>query len=1347
MKKPLLLIALAISCFQFAFSQSASRIPADLVKDAKRTALPFQKTTIFSLDSKTSRTAAQIDAAVEAYNLVDVDLSQLQRLGKEAPRTISLEIPVNFVDKFELELVKVNLFTPDFQVIEASDRSAKKVNTGVHYRGIINGMENSIAAISIFDGEVMGLVSSSFGNIVIGRLQAEKQDTKHIIYKDDTVLQELGFECQTEDDGVGYTNKELTYQGSNAKAVGDCIRYYMEVDHDIYLDKGSTEDATAYVAGIMNEVATIYANEGLQTVVSEVFVWNVPSPYSSGSSGGMLDQFQANTSAINGDLGQLLSYQASGGVAAGFSGICNDEIDNSLSFSSINSSFATVPTYSYTVMVVAHEFGHLWGSRHTHACVWNGNSTAIDGCSGNTEGDCDLPGFPAEGGTIMSYCHLQAVGINFTRGFGPQPGNVIRNSVANASCTVSCGPSSCDDGFLNGQETGIDCGGPDCIACPTCDDGIQNGEETGVDCGGPDCIVCPTCNDGIKNGDEEGIDCGGSDCISCNGCFDQLDYNDFNTDMGIWIDGGSDCRRGDAQYAVGGVGAAVRLRDNSSSSIMTTTNLNLAGFTRVAIKFSYITASMDSPNHDFWLQISTDGGSTFTTVEEWNLGDEFENDIRYFETVEISAAFSANTQIRFRCDAGNDSDYVYLDNVRITACDGEPVEPTCTDGIQNGQETGVDCGGPDCPSCPTEPTCDDGIQNGQETGVDCGGPDCPSCPTEPTCDDGIQNGQETGVDCGGPDCPSCPTEPTCDDGIQNGQETGVDCGGPDCPACPVEPTCSDGIQNGNETGIDCGGPDCVPCSTECTVQEVDFNDFNTGWGIWNDGGSDCTRSSSDAQYSVGGVGAPVRLRDNSSSSHMTTDNLALLTYQELTVNFSYITVSMDNANEDFFLEVSTDGGSTFTVVEEWNLGDEFENDVRYFDAVTIAGPFSNSTQLRFRCDASTNSDLVYIDDVRITGCNSGGSEPTCTDGIQNGQETGVDCGGPDCPTCPTEPTCTDGIQNGQETGVDCGGPDCPSCPTEPTCTDGIQNGQETGVDCGGPDCPTCPTEPTCDDGIQNGQEQGVDCGGPDCAPCSGECTTQLIDFNDFNTSFGIWNDGGSDCTRSSAYAQYAVGGTGSAVRLRDNSSSSNMTTDNLNLSAYQDLTVDFSYITVSMDNPDEDFFLEISTDGGNTFTIVEEWNLGDEFENEVRYFDAVSIPGPFSANTQLRFRCDASTNSDQVYLDDISISGCSFGAALASPVDIKAPKEALESVGTQQLALFPNPVRSELLVSFDLTVENDVTIAVTNLQGKVMGQQLLDGARGKNRTQLDVSRYPAGIYVLKLSTKTGSITEKFVVVK
>ncbi|MFH1916360.1 MAG: hypothetical protein ABIJ21_03790 [Nanoarchaeota archaeon] len=74
--------------------------------------------------------------------------------------------------------------------------------------------------------------------------------------------------------------------------------------------------------------------------------------------------------------------------------------------------------------------------------------------------------------------------------------------------------------------------------------------------------------------------------------------------------------------------------------------------------------------------------------------------------------------------------------------------------------------------------------------------------------------------------------------------------------------------------------------------------------------------------------------------------------------------------------------------------------------------------------------------------------PTCFDGIMNGLETGVDCGGP-CPPCAH---CFDRIQNYGELAVDCGGP-CPACPS---CADGMRNQGESGVDCGGP-CQACKT--------------------------------------------------------------------------------------------------------------------------------------------------------------------------------------------------------------------------------------------------------------------------------------------------
>ena len=89
-------------------------------------------------------------------------------------------------------------------------------------------------------------------------------------------------------------------------------------------------------------------------------------------------------------------------------------------------------------------------------------------------------------------------------------------------CGGSCAP--CDvhaNGVLDEDagEIGIDCGCDGCPACPElCGDGLLNGLEfqdnpnSIPDCGGPDCDPCPTCDDAIMNGDETGIDCGGSYC-------------------------------------------------------------------------------------------------------------------------------------------------------------------------------------------------------------------------------------------------------------------------------------------------------------------------------------------------------------------------------------------------------------------------------------------------------------------------------------------------------------------------------------------------------------------------------------------------------------------------------------------------------------------------------------------------------------------------------------------------------------------------------------------------------------------------------------------------------------------
>lgn len=295
------------------------------------------------------------------------------------------------------------------------------------------------------------------------------------------------------------------------------------------------------------------------------------------------------------------------------------------------------------------------------------------------------------------------------------------------------------------------------------------------------------------------------------------------------------------------------------------------------------------------------------------------------------------------------------------------------------------------------------------------------------------------------------------------------------------------------------------------------------------------------------------------------------------------------------------------------------------------------------------------------------------------------------------------------------------------------------------------------DGIDNDCDGLIDEDGV----CDG-CTQQLIDFNNFDNTWGIWNDGGVDCRRNANDAPFAFGGTGKPVRLRDNTNSSVMTTDDLDLTAYTELTVDFTYLTISFDNQLEDFWLQISLDGGQTFTTVEEWNLGDEFDNGIRYFDAVTISGPFSANTQLRFRCDASGNNDQVYIDNVEISGCfdleAFEAAqqleskaakeaLALPSILEVEKDETLAPVSTNLQLFPNPVADELSVRFGLENATDVTLIVTDLQGRRISLERVLNAKGTMEQKIAVERYPAGIYLLHLITPEGKQTKKFVVTR
>ncbi|HNU33109.1 MAG TPA: fibronectin type III domain-containing protein, partial [Bacteroidia bacterium] len=401
---------------------------------------------MFKVEPASEARLANVQQAISKGTFLRFDKTEAQQIITNAPAVLSLILPNSHGNPYHLKLVKTKFTTADFQVTAASTGKPVEVDMGLHYQGIIDGDNNSIAAISFYKEEVMGLISSpTLGNVVLGKIENNFR-SEHILYNDRDLLAASNFECSTLADNGTYTPAELTPQNTNRSSMINCVRLFWEVDNSIYTGKGGMTPTVNYITGLFNQHQIIYTNDGIPVELSELFVWDVVDPYTGTTSSSFLSQFQNYRNVINGDLGHLVGYGGGGGVAAGFSGFCASNLNSSQCYSGINSTYNNVPTYSWSVMVVTHEQGHLMGSRHTHACVWNGNNTRIDSCgpaAGYTEGTCAGNIIPAGGGTIMSYCHLNGVGINLSLGFGPQPQAVILNKYNTATCLTSCIGTAC----------------------------------------------------------------------------------------------------------------------------------------------------------------------------------------------------------------------------------------------------------------------------------------------------------------------------------------------------------------------------------------------------------------------------------------------------------------------------------------------------------------------------------------------------------------------------------------------------------------------------------------------------------------------------------------------------------------------------------------------------------------------------------------------------------------------------------------------------------------------------------------------------------------------------------------
>ena len=258
---------------------------------------------------------------------------------------------------------------------------------------------------------------------------------------------------------------------------------------------------------------------------------------------------------------------------------------------------------------------------------------------------------------------------------------------------------------------------------------------------------------------------------------------------------------------------------------------------------------------------------------------------------------------------------------------------------------------------------------------------------------------------------------------------------------------------------------------------------------------------------------------------------------------------------------------------------------------------------------------------------------------------------------------------------------------------------------------------------------------------SGGGDSTVLNEGFFESGWDGWVDGGSDAYRYSGSRAYE----GSyAIRLRDNTNSSVMTLSNINVSSYNNINIEFYFYARSMENG-EDFWVQYYD--GSSWNTIATYTSGTDFSNNDFYNASVNISSAdynFPSNSQFRFRCDASGNNDQIFIDQVTITGNSGFSPLTTYInslgrDINniLGNEGNEIDYESDFLLYPNPAKSN--ISIKLTTEsNYITYHIFNM----IGQEVLSGVL-ENET-IKVDSLQAGVYFMKINDGEEKMIQRFI---
>jgi len=901
----------------------------------------------FRLDNELEKVISEIDRTLLEYRVLDIKVNNIHQHVRLNP-TSSFQLTIENKN-IQLDLYLYDILAADFRHVEqtAMGELIHPKPKPFTYRGMTNGRADQSAVFTIRDNWLSGFYTVDNQQFFLTPLkQFSSKNTDHnlfVLYKSSD-SKSPSFECH-----VGHSNPEpdlmdRAHGKHSLKSLAvQCTEMGVAYDQGFKTLHGGAIDVQNIIISRLNLVSSLYRDWfQIDYVLSELYEadLNEITPednfescqenFPDCSENTILDDFrewgEGQAESPNFGIGfsstpDVATFWTSRDIRDGsndlnigyshFEGICNER-----GYNICEDAVRYRGNEALQMTLWAHELGHTWNAYHV-----NQDATYMMNSSVTAEA------INVAGSTLISIADHKA----------------SRTCLDNNPCTPHC-----SNGIQDADETGIDCGGLDCISCPTCTDGLINGNETGVDCGGPDCADCPFV-----------------DCAVLN----------FNSSPVIGYDPSEDQGTATIQEA----GVAVLLEDNAWKAVQI--NYNVTTETILTFEFKStqqgelheiafdndLDFSFSGPEYrarvygdqsfgvdqgfggfltvnnysgsGSWESFQVDIGSEFTGVWAYLIlsADDDGNGTlgnSYFRNIRIFEDFN-NNQVCDECTSPVGS--VCDDNDVCTTNDVYDINCDCAGTFQDADNDGV---------CDTDDICAGGDDNmdGDGDGI----PDfCDSC-------DGSLNGSTCN------DNDVCTTNDVYDincDCAGTFQDTDND------GVCDTDDICAGGDDNMDGDGD--GIPDfCDIPDGGCVILESD--DFEIDAGIWVSGGSDAGRVNSS--FSPSGDYS-MRIRDNSfNASSIYTASMDLSQQDLVKINFDFQAVGMETG-KSFFLEVSDDNGSTFTIKKEWTSGVDFANNTIYSETIDFDQQDISSTSVfQFRCNGRINADEIYLDNIKLESC-------------------------------------------------------------------------------------------------------------------------------------------------------------------------------------------------------------------------------------------------------------------------------------------------------------------------------------------------------------------------------------------